>query len=65
MIKKTEVKTFLVECICDNCGEGKMKPTGTCLTSNPPQYPHVCDKCGATVTVLDMTFPYKSYEVVT
>lgn len=32
---------------CDECGTGKMLPTGYTLTSFPPQYPHVCDVCGA------------------
>jgi hypothetical protein len=45
---------------CDACGEGNMKPTNMVLTSNPPQYPHVCDKCGATQTFC-RTYPYVRY----
>ena len=41
-----EVKTFTVSCLCEECGDGWMEPTGICLTSNPPQYPHKCSKCG-------------------
>ncbi len=38
------VKPILVKMVC-GCG-GFMEPTGSCLTSYPPQYPHVCGKCG-------------------
>lgn len=43
------VKVVTVGMMCP-CG-GKMVPTGVCLTSNPPQFPHVCAKCGATTNV--------------
>lgn len=42
------VKTVLVRMLC-KCG-GEMKPTGTCYTTNPPQYSHVCNKCGTNAT---------------
>lgn len=33
--------------ICDACGEGEMTVSGSmCLMSNPPSYPHKCNKCG-------------------
>ena len=44
---KTEVKTFRVKLKCD-CG-GDMIYNGMVLTSNPPLYPHICDKCEARV----------------
>jgi predicted RNA-binding Zn-ribbon protein involved in translation (DUF1610 family) len=44
--KQTPVQTVVVDYVCDSCGEGHMLPTGITLTSNPPQYPHKCDKCG-------------------
>ncbi len=42
-----EVKTIIVEMVCDKCGEGKMLPSGNVmLSSNPMLYPHRCNKCG-------------------
>lgn len=31
-------------CNEEDC-DGEMKPTGQCFPSNPPQYPHRCEKC--------------------
>jgi Zn finger protein HypA/HybF involved in hydrogenase expression len=45
-----EVKTFTVYYLCDECGKGRMEPTGICLTSNPLQWPHKCNKCGSEKT---------------
>lgn len=55
----TEVKVIVVRMKCE-CG-GEMKPTGQCLTSYPPQYPHVCDKCGKKVTYR-IVYPDLRYE---
>ena len=52
------VKTVLVKMLCQ-CG-GEMKPTGTCLTSYPPQYPHVCNKCGTNATY-NVSYPEIRY----
>jgi hypothetical protein len=52
------VKTVLVRMMC-KCG-GEMKPTGTCLTSYPPQYPHVCNKCGTNATY-NVSYPEIRY----
>ncbi len=38
-----------------------MLPTGVCLTSLPPQYPHKCNKCGAQ-RVYNVSYPYVAYE---
>jgi|APSaa5957512576_1039674.scaffolds.fasta_scaffold298337_2 hypothetical protein len=40
-----EIKTYRIHYYCDKCGEGEMLPTGKCLMTNPPQYPHKCNKC--------------------
>jgi len=57
-----KVETFQRILFCDDCG-GEMKPTGTCLTSNPAQYPHECDGCG---TVLNKwsTYPQIYHRVI-
>jgi len=51
---KKEVKTYIVYAYC-NCG-GKFKSTNICLTSYPPQYPHICDKCGKE-EIFNFTYP--------
>lgn len=64
--KRTEVRTFMVRLMCDKCGEGEMKQTGVQLLSNPPQYPHRCDKCGSETTIRGgKTYPRIEYEEVT
>lgn len=57
--RKTELKTYMVRAYCD-CG-GEFKPTGMKLMINPPQYPHVCEKCGAEETFKDK-YPTLQYE---
>jgi hypothetical protein len=52
------VKTVLVRMLC-KCG-GEMKPTGTCYTSYPPQYPHVCNQCGTNATY-NVSYPEIRY----
>lgn len=62
--KRTEVKTYVVRYICDDCGEGEMVPTGLCLSIWPAQYPHKCNKCGASETFIGSTYPRTVYEEV-
>lgn len=49
MIERKEVRTYTEYAICekDYCG-AIMKPTGECLMSDPPQFPHTCVECGNT-----------------
>lgn len=35
------VQTVRVDYLCDECGE-PMRHSGMVLTSNPPQFPHIC-----------------------
>lgn len=44
--KRIEVRTYVVRLMCDKCDGGEMLPTGVSLPSNPPQFPHKCNKCG-------------------
>jgi len=55
---ETQVNTYRIEYICDECGEGKLEWNGICLTSYPPQYPHSCLHCGATKTFMGVHYPY-------
>lgn len=59
--KRVEVKMYQVTYTCGACGVGKMKPTGISLMSNPPQYPHKCNKCGYENTFRS-TYPKIVYE---
>jgi hypothetical protein len=56
---RIEVKTFKIKLICD-CGE-ELIATGTCLTSDPPQFPHRC-KNGHMETIRAECYPKFVYE---
>jgi len=61
--RKREAQTYIIRYYCDAEGcEGEMLPTGRCLTSSPPQYPHVCNECGAKKTFRNKIYPVASYE---
>ena len=59
-----EVKTFVIEYACDECGEGEMKGTGNVLMTSPVNYPHQCNKCGAMKTFTGEKYPKKIYEQI-
>jgi hypothetical protein len=59
---KVEVKTYILRLICE-CG-GDMMPTGECMSSKPPQYPHRCARCGSMETVSDKYYPVTTFEEV-
>ena len=40
-----EVKVFEVKMQCEKCN-GEMEQSGNILLTNPPLYPHNCNKCG-------------------
>ena len=61
MERRQTVKPVKVSLYCDKCS-GEMAPDGRMLTSNPPQYPHVCCKCGHVANVRGKTYPYIEYE---
>ena len=57
-----EVRTFLVDMVCENCSEGYMRPVGNiALSTYPIQYPHKCEKCGYTQNYTK-NYPYEVYE---
>lgn len=56
--EKYRVNTYQIDYKCDVCGKGYMKPLGTVLWSNPAQYPHRCNNCGAEMNVKGRTYPY-------
>lgn len=60
--KKEIEKCYEVYYICDNCGSDQVLPTGVCLMSSPPQYPHICKKCSTTYVFRNIRYPYIKYE---
>lgn len=44
---KKEIKSYSVDYVCDQCEIGNLLPTGLCLTSMPPKFPHICNYCNA------------------
>ena len=59
----TEVHTFLIHLICDECG-GKMLPTGIMLLSDPPIYPHKCNICNTSIEIREFKYPKTMYKEV-
>lgn len=57
-----EVKTFSVKYNCSACGN-EMVFGGITLTSNPPQYPHICSYCGNKET-LKKKYPYQYFVII-
>jgi hypothetical protein len=62
MERRTEVKTYQVDYICDDCESGVMAFTGRTLLSHPPQYEHQCTQCGMTRYFRGVTYPKIVYE---
>lgn len=50
------VKTFEVDEVHEICA-GRYRPTGSTLLTNPPQYPHECNRCGHK-EIFKVMFPY-------
>lgn len=60
MEKHFEVKTYQTRYECDNCKEGELLPTGKMFMSNPPKFPHTCDKCGSEM-IFNEKYPKLTY----
>ncbi len=61
MEERKEVKTIRVNFKCPKCEKGFLIPTGTCLTSNPPVYPHKCNSCEYGENFSGVCYPYTEY----
>lgn len=57
--KKVEVVT--IDKKCPECTDGYMRPTEVCQLSNPPSYPHKCNKCEYKETFVDKIYPHLGY----
>ena len=62
---RTKVTAYRIELPCEKegCDGALVSCSGMTLTSNPPQYPHRCNKCGAEKHILGITYPYIEHEV--
>jgi hypothetical protein len=61
--REAEVKTFVIQYICDTCNTGVMKPQELMLTVHPPLYCHKCDNCEATKN-FDEKYPRVVYRYI-
>jgi len=57
METKKEVKTYSIDYVCEECGDGNMRPEGHVLTTYPARYPHKCTSCGHMET-FKITYPH-------
>ena len=62
--RRTEVRTYIVRWICEECEVGEMRPTGGSLASNPPLYIHKCNHCGHRDTARGTQYPQREYEEI-
>lgn len=48
MKRETPAQAFIVDYVCDQCGNGTMQPHGAVASwlTDPIQYPHKCTSCG-------------------
>ena len=61
---RSEVKEVLIDYLCPKCNIGHLRPTGTVLTSCPPQFPHKCNNCDYMETFTVKQYPYIDYEEI-
>ena len=61
METETEMRIIMVDMFCSNCNTGFMERSNNImLTSNPPQYEHICRLCGYK-EVYTKVYPYMKY----
>ncbi len=63
-IESTKIQMFTDKYRCDTCKTGYMEWKGMTLMSDPPQYPHICDKCGTEKTFIGIHYPCQSYREI-
>ncbi len=61
MEKKTEVRSFEVTYICDECKEGEMIYIGEFMSNWNLTYQHRCEKCFH-IQYFDLVYPIMRYE---
>lgn len=63
MEKDVEVKTKLVNYLCDDCGGVVDYSDGNMLLSTPPKFKHACRDCHKEY-IFTHKYPYTKYEYV-
>ena len=58
-----ELRAVGVDYLCDACGDGVTVATGLMLPTDPPKWPHQCNKCGHTAN-LEQKYPTVRFERV-
>ncbi len=61
LLRRSKLQAYRLSAICDSCKKGELKNDGTVLLSSPPQYPHICVKCGKQENLWDK-YPTIEYE---
>lgn len=60
---KTKVQTYRIDKVCDKCKKGLLIATGTAMSETFHSYwEHICNECGATVTIRDERYPHEITE---
>jgi len=62
--QREPVQAYIEDYICDVCGEGKMRNDGFSYDTNPPSYPHKCDKCGNVDKFCKVRYPRIVHEKI-
>ena len=63
MIKEEKMTVYQERLYCDKCGT-EMYFSGEVLLSYPPQFPHICPKCGFKITTKEQ-YPKLKYIPIT
>jgi hypothetical protein len=62
---KRDVKQVYVDYECPKCRIGHLRPTGTLLTTDPPQVPHKCNNINCDyMETFNKMYPYVDYEII-
>lgn len=62
MLKKEEVKTFIVRRMCEQCKTGEMEyQCNSTIVDHVIKFPHKCNNCG-NVELYNLRYPYFAYE---
>lgn len=52
-----EIRYIEADMVCDECGDGRMRPIATILKEYPHKYLHQCDNCGSNA-LYEVRYPH-------
>lgn len=63
---RKNVRPIQIDFKCPKCENGYLRPSGTVLTTYPPQVPHHCNNedCDYRGTFMDISYPYLIWEEI-